>query len=152
MKNAFWHKYSTERNNEKIFLREVFATLWRFCLFVTRKAKYTSPWIVTWKAPKQIARQRFYPANSLNRPWLINAFKIRTANFFHEGRRRKQICLKLTLIPCDEVLKSTEFFSDFVEHDPFSFLCRNGRSATDSHCSTTFAVSLSQIISSFCFV
>ena len=65
------------------------------------------------KVQKQIARQRFRPANSLNLAWLRkhiqNTCKYAQQSCFKESKFRKQICLKLTFILFEEGLKSTKF-------------------------------------------
>ena len=86
-KNARWTKNNLAVNLApseimKKILREVLTTLLRFCVFLT-DSKYGRIWIIAWKVPKEIARQRFY---SLNRAWLHKLYskrlKIRNANLF----------------------------------------------------------------------
>ena len=80
----------------------------RFCVFLTdNKMWQTLNYYL--KSAKKIARQRFY---SLNRAWLHkcirSAWKCAMQTCINESRLRKQICIKLTFILFEEVLKSTE--------------------------------------------
>ena len=152
----FGSKFSAEWSNEKI-LREVLTMLWRFCVFLT--TGLVERYDVTEKRPGCLVRFKmaahrveFWPSLERNFIGIGCTLEAKTTVgkstscylfiSFNVSRLRKQICIKLTFILFQKVLKSTELLLGAVAVD---------HQTSDSRCSKIFAVRLPQIISSLCF-
>jgi len=152
MKNTIRHKRKlrAEQNNKKKISRQVFTTLWRFYVFVTDSKIYQTHnyYLKSTKTNRSASvlsgKGKFIESSIAS--LMPSKYWHTQQTCFNESKPRKQSCIELNFIPLEELLKSLNYFSEFVEIY-FHFFVET----VDQQCrSKIFAVRLLQIIFPFC--